>query len=245
MGYTLKLILTIVFLLFLIQYQDQEKEEYSQVIVGGDTGSEFGNPKRFEKWNVTQKADYQGVFHFGFSEGESMLFLVVDRDSCYAFIKYGEFINGGRGFQWHSISLSKIRVDGNKFFSDQTQGEFVMYDWGTRKSTGLIVHNPWKRNVETGISEFGFFISKLDGWFNGRYPFTSYRILTENELYQMTSSNLRIMRNEIYARQGYKFNPDGEMDIYFRKQNWYKPRFDNVDHSLIEIEKKMCKQYQK
>lgn len=212
-------------------------ESIAQIIVGGDSGSEFGDPKRFEKWIVTNKTDYQGAYHFGFSEGESQFFLIVEGDSCYAFIKYGEFIDGEHGFQWHSISLSKIKIDGNKFFSDQTQGEFVIYDWGTRKSTGLIVHKPWRQDVKPGISEFGFLTSKLDGYFNGKYPFSSYRFLTEDELYKITSSDLRIMRNEIYARQGYKFNPDGEMDIYFRKQNWYKPRFDNVDHSLTEIEK--------
>lgn len=211
-------------------------DSFSQVIVGGNSGSELGDPKKFENWIVTEKMDYQGMYHFGFSEGESMFFLIVDGDSCYAAIKYGEFISGNE-FLWHAIPLSNVRIYGNKFFSDQTQGEFKIYDWGTRKSKGLVVSDPWRRKVNQGISEFGFISSKIDVWLKGKYPLTSYRILTESELECMTAADLKIMRNEIFARLGYKFKAGSEMDKYFRSQIWYKPRFENVDHSLTEIDK--------
>ena len=45
------------------------------------------------------------------------------------------------------------------------------------------------------------------------------------------------MRNEIFARYGYKFVTGGAMDKHFSKQDWYKPIYASVDAFLTEIEK--------
>jgi hypothetical protein len=47
--------------------------------------------------------------------------------------------------------------------------------------------------------------------------------------------DLRIMRNEIFARYGYIFETD--VKEYFNKQWWYIPKSRNVDSQLTEIEK--------
>ena len=53
----------------------------------------------------------------------------------------------------------------------------------------------------------------------------------------MTSKELKIMRNEIFARYGYKFKKDGTMGIYFEKQKWYSISNLNIKHCLTSIEK--------
>ena len=72
----------------------------------------------------------------------------------------------------------------------------------------------------------------------GRFPITSQRLLTSYELQnsEYSSSDLSIMRNEIFARHGYKFVAGGEMDQYFKNQNWYQPKHNDVSSLLSEVE---------
>jgi hypothetical protein len=49
------------------------------------------------------------------------------------------------------------------------------------------------------------------------------------------------MRNEIFARYGYKFKSGGEMDKYFKSQDWYSGQHDNVNDFLTELEKENIK----
>lgn len=72
---------------------------------------------------------------------------------------------------------------------------------------------------------------------NGKYPFTSQRRVTEQELSTYSKAELKIMRNEIFARHGYRFQTQ-EMKTYFGKQSWHKPKYDNVNHLMSDIEKK-------
>lgn len=71
----------------------------------------------------------------------------------------------------------------------------------------------------------------------GLYPYTSDRLLTENEISNMSQQELRIMRNEIYARHGFIFHKE-DMKQYFGSQTWYKALYTNVNNLLTEIEKK-------
>ena len=46
----------------------------------------------------------------------------------------------------------------------------------------------------------------------------------------------RLIRNEIFARYGYRFkSPD--LIAYFSAQPWYTPRYDDVTDKLTEIER--------
>jgi hypothetical protein len=47
--------------------------------------------------------------------------------------------------------------------------------------------------------------------------------------------DLKIMRNEVYARHGYIFNTP-EMRGYFMKQNWYRPRSPEVTREFSAAE---------
>jgi hypothetical protein len=53
----------------------------------------------------------------------------------------------------------------------------------------------------------------------------------------MTQSDRQIMKNEIFARYGYIFKPQGEMDRYFRKQSWYQAQKQQVNDYLTGLEK--------
>lgn len=72
-------------------------------------------------------------------------------------------------------------------------------------------------------------------------PDSSSRQLTASDLAGLTSEQLRIARNEIYARHGRKFNDD-ELQAYFNSQTWYNGtiepnQFDDMS-LLSEIERK-------
>lgn len=53
------------------------------------------------------------------------------------------------------------------------------------------------------------------------HPESSQRLLRMDEVKGLTPFQLRVMRNEIYARHGYVFG-DLEMRNYFEKQPWYR-----------------------
>ena len=56
------------------------------------------------------------------------------------------------------------------------------------------------------------------------------------QLEHLSIEDLDVMRNEIYAAHGYKFKSQKWQD-YFSKKAWYRPKADNVDAALSEIEK--------
>ncbi|PLW92209.1 MAG: hypothetical protein C0592_11935 [Marinilabiliales bacterium] len=61
-------------------------------------------------------------------------------------------------------------------------------------------------------------------------------ILTENDLKDKDANELLIMRNEIFARHGYKFK-NNFLAHYFAQFDWYKPQYDNIDDKLSEADK--------
>jgi curli biogenesis system outer membrane secretion channel CsgG len=68
-----------------------------------------------------------------------------------------------------------------------------------------------------------------------RYPEASQRALSAAELAPLSKAELKLMRNEIYARHGYIFQTK-DMRDYFSRQPWYTPRQRAVEQffSLIE-----------
>ena len=61
------------------------------------------------------------------------------------------------------------------------------------------------------------------------YRFTSERLTSVEELSKYSISDLKIMRNEVFARHGYIFIEGSEMHTYFNQMNWYTERRKNVD----------------
>lgn len=63
----------------------------------------------------------------------------------------------------------------------------------------------------------------------------STEALTEDALGELFAEDLRILRNEIYARRGRVFK-DKELQKYFESTDWYKPNPEFKDEMLSEIE---------
>ena len=64
-------------------------------------------------------------------------------------------------------------------------------------------------------------------------PDSSTRYLTEDDLMGLTSDELEIARNEIYARHGYIFVSD-EWKDFFIDRPWYTPTSKEVSLNNIE-----------
>lgn len=67
-------------------------------------------------------------------------------------------------------------------------------------------------------------------------PDSDYYYLTEGDLYGLSSYELRLARNEIYARYGYIFKSE-ELQNYFNSQYWYSPNSSASENSLSSLEK--------
>ena len=74
----------------------------------------------------------------------------------------------------------------------------------------------------------------------GIYPEGSQRQLRVSDMGGLTSWDLKVMRNEIFARHGYIFKTN-EMKYYFNQQDWYYPKFNDVGSRLTALEKKNIK----
>ena len=59
----------------------------------------------------------------------------------------------------------------------------------------------------------------------GDYPETAIRRLTYTDIAGKSKRQLRLMRNEIYARHGYRF--DSDLRTHFDQKSWYKPMTTN------------------
>ena len=67
------------------------------------------------------------------------------------------------------------------------------------------------------------------------YTWLAERLATEDDLAGKSKSDIKIMRNTIFAMHGYIFKTE-DMKEYFSKQSWYKPQKDNVNSELSSIE---------
>ncbi len=70
----------------------------------------------------------------------------------------------------------------------------------------------------------------------GRYPEASFRSIDPRDLADRPCRDLKIMRNEIYARHGYIFKT-AEMRAHFAAESWYRPTREQVDTLLSAIER--------
>jgi hypothetical protein len=60
--------------------------------------------------------------------------------------------------------------------------------------------------------------------------------LPEDILSRLSREQLRVLRNEIFARKGRQFDSLDLREL-FSKQPWYKPRSDYSDNMLTKIDK--------
>lgn len=178
--------------------------------------------------------DFSGVYHFGVSEMETDLLILKAGSAYCAQIKSGDFNNDATDYVWDYKNLSNVRVEGSKFYSNKTNGEFILTDG---KIKGLEIYKSWSAISEADGSEIGYWSYSINNYYAGNYKKASMAILSKDDLKGLSKSKLAIMRNEVFARYGYLFKINGEMDSYFKQQKWYKGQHKSVDHFLTEIEK--------
>jgi hypothetical protein len=81
----------------------------------------------------------------------------------------------------------------------------------------------------------------------GKYPESSAKLLTSEDVNNLYKDDLRYMRNEIYARHGYSFKLK-EVREWFDNEDWYMPVSTDVRKKLTAIEiknEKFIKQFEK
>ena len=67
------------------------------------------------------------------------------------------------------------------------------------------------------------------------YDWLSDRKATYSDVCDLSSEQLRIMRNYIFARHNYIFKSD-DLSEYFSQYSWYEPLYSNVTHDLNKTE---------
>lgn len=198
------------------------------------------NESLIKVWKTEKKEDYEGVYRFGWSEWESEFYLAIDEEVISAQVKDHEWINSEdenlRGWQSRYQNYHNVRIIGNKFYSDESNGEFVTYELDGKKINGLKLETPPNNNdskYEIGIYQTE---DKLI-FFSGEYTRTKFDIMSSEILKSFSAQDLKIMRNEIFARYGHVFIKGGEMAEYFSHQRWYHPIERDVMQLFTEIEK--------
>lgn len=72
---------------------------------------------------------------------------------------------------------------------------------------------------------------------SGDYKVASCRLLSDKDLKSLSKKELRLMRNEIFARYGYKFKSE-DLKQHFSSKGWYTPQRSNADEFITDIERK-------
>ncbi|HPH45470.1 MAG TPA: YARHG domain-containing protein [Chryseolinea sp.] len=70
----------------------------------------------------------------------------------------------------------------------------------------------------------------------GKYPFTSTRALAKEDIEEKSQQELKIMRNEIFARHGHTFKSE-DLKRYFASQSWYTASTADASPLLTPLEK--------
>jgi hypothetical protein len=202
------------------------------------------DPDNVSTWRADSPEAYQGVYHFGESETEWELSLIFAEGQCYGQISSGNW-NAEGNWVVNYTNLKNTELQDNWLFSDQINGEFVMYYNESVLMKGFKLDNSNDDPGGKGLYEIGLQHYPIEQYFDGRFIQASLRALKPEELQKMSAYELKIMRNEIYARYGYRFIPGGAMDKYFSDQTWYRAKHDDVSSFLSDLEIKNIRIIQK
>ena len=116
---------------------------------------------------------------------------------------------------------------------DKADGVFK-FTW-MRKTKTLV--GEWEPNdKKIGVRKFDLAARKFKyDPKAGKYPQSSTRKLTAKDVENLKNEELRLMRNEIYARHGYSFKL-ADMRDHFDKLDWYMPMAIDITTKLTEVE---------
>jgi len=191
----------------------------------------------FAKWVATTPKAYEGVYHFGESEAESDFALVVSEGIVTAQIRSGEWET--KPERWRKVyqTLTNVRIVGNKFYSKESEGDFVTFISEGKKTYGLRLGKPWSTSAKE-LLVVGARSGPLADYYDGTYQQASYKVLKPAELARYNKEQLTFMRNEVFARYGYAFSKNEKLRLYFTKKEWYQAEKVSLNLVLTPIEKK-------
>jgi hypothetical protein len=126
----------------------------------------------------------------------------------------------------------------------------ITIDLGEDISPGLLKIEPKDYTLKKGVIQWNFKDFKpaedikveIDNSYIGMGPFIN--MFYGDTLYKKTLPELRLMRNEIYARHGKTFKSKDLRD-YFSKQSWYEPYRYYTPDMLSPVEKHAIEEIQK
>lgn len=205
---------------------------YAQEIAGEEINSDS-----VVAWQADMFS-YGGVYHFGFSEAESDLLIIVDGKDAYAQLRQWEFSDDGQSWVQTYQNFTDVRINKNRFRSAEANGEFVSCVYGEERLLGLRIDKPWSPLMTDASEEIGLKQNVKESLFEGKFSEASTQALSEEAIRLLSPEDIRIMRNEIFARYGYIFRQGGSMETYFKAQSWYKPVYKDVNPFLTDLEKK-------
>ena len=191
--------------------------------------------------HVFKNLSIDGVYRFGNLEKQSDLIIITTGSQPIAQLKSRYWVEPD---VWKNTyrNLKNVRIENDKFLSTEYIGEFVFYEKRGELIKGLRIQKSGSGNLGSD-SDVGKRVGSIAEYYQGDYPYTSTRVLSRLEIENMSSrSELKLMRNEIFARYGHKFEPNGRMDQHFTNKNWYQPQHEDVTAFLTDIEIKNVNQ---
>jgi len=231
----------VIILLITVSWNNQNTDKNTLVSQKSKTitfGTKSGEDLTIKKslikpYTPNNLSDYEGCYDFGFSEGEYILRVILDKKSIIVQkISYETESPESTTFVKVYKNIEFEKLNKNKFMNKEYRGIFAKIEIEKKIQKGLLF-----TGLKWNFSEFGYKNSSFEKCLNGKYKKTFYKYLTKEDIKGISVKDLKIMRNEIFARYGYKFKSAGKMDKYFSTKSWYKGQYKNVDSFLTKIEK--------
>ena len=156
--------------------------------------------------------------------------LRVVRNSIFAFYGYqfGEYGELGKFFAsqaWYQPEQSRHSIDANNALASERVQQNAI---ATANVNAIVVAERACRSAPQEASPDPVRIAAsqtLDIETNRSlerlWPWTSQRTANQADLDGLNCYQLRLMRNEIFARQGYAFERSSELGRFFYQQDWY------------------------
>ena len=143
----------------------------------------------------------------------------------------GEAVPYTFGEEYHTPTNVVILPDGSAYLVKKTDDGLTV-----RKTT--MKEDEWDKDGEVIIrnAQRTRYLSELDSLVPGDFPCAALQALTMGQLFRFSDEDLRMMRNEIYARRGLRFSKDGKIQKHFESKDWYHPEADNVSDRLTELD---------
>lgn len=137
--------------------------------------------------------------------------------------------NGTAGQSYAMVCDGDIGTPSTHFMVGDSQYEFRL------TADGLLIYNTYHRQDAEGPFTGTLYATLAADDSAPRWAYLSDRPLLMPAIYAVDAQIARLMRNEIYARHGYRF-ADAQLRAYFESCSWYHPVADNSMVKLTPME---------